>query len=193
MIDMFKEYINMQSTVSNEQFGLVMSCLTPASVTKGTVLLRQGDVCEYIVFVVKGCLRSYIMGEDKKAHILEFAPENWWIGDSLSLYRQAPSIFSIDAIEDSELFLARMDFFIKMPQVFPEFYQLYIYHMHEGLRSVQKRLQHLLGSNADKRYLDFLLTYPELSLRLPQGMIASYLGISPQSLSRIRNKFAHKH
>jgi CRP-like cAMP-binding protein len=169
-----------------------MAHLTPATVSKGTILLRQEEICQHIAFVVKGCLRSYITDENKKAHILEFAPENWWIGDVLSLHRQAPSLFYIDAVEDSQLLLAKMDFFVKMPQVFPEFYQLYIYHMHEGLRSIQKRLQHLLGSTADKRYLDFLATYPELGVRLPQHMIASYLGISPESLSRIRNRFANK-
>jgi CRP-like cAMP-binding protein len=192
MLDSFKKYVDGQSVVTAEQFAIVMSCLTPMRVNKGTILFRQGEVCPSVAFVVKGCLRSYITDENNKAHILEFAPENWWIGDVLSLHRQLPSLFYIDAIEDSELLLAKMDFFVKMPQVFPEFYQLYIYHMHEGLRSIQKRVRHLLGSNAQERYIDFLATYPELGVRLPQHMIASYLGISPESLSRIRNKFANK-
>jgi CRP-like cAMP-binding protein len=192
MLDIFKSYVNGQAKVTNEQFGQILSCLTPASFSKGTVLLSQGEVCPHIAFVVKGCLRSYITDENKKMHILEFAPENWWLGDALSLYQQVPSLFYIDAVEDSQVLLAKMDFFKKMPEIFPDFYQLYIYHMHEGLRSVQKRLQHLLGSKAHERYLDFLATYPELGVRLPQHMIASYLGISPESLSRIRNKFANR-
>jgi len=192
MLESFKEYVNGQTAVTDEQFAIVMSCLTPLSITKGTVLFKQGEVCPYVAFVLKGCLRSYINDESNKAHILEFAPENWWIGDVLSLNNQVPSLFYVDAVEDSELLLAKMDFFEKMPQIFPQFYQLYAYHMHEGLRSIQKRVRHLLGSNAQERYLDFLATYPELSVRLPQHMIASYLGISPESLSRIRNKFANK-
>jgi CRP-like cAMP-binding protein len=169
-----------------------MSCLSPVKASKGTILYKQGEPCPYVAFVLKGCLRSYITDENNKAHILEFAPENWWIGDVLSLNRQVPSLFYVDAIEDSELLVAKMDFFQKMPLVFPEFHQLYIYHMHDGLRSIQKRVRHLLGSNAQERYFDFLATYPELGVRLPQHMIASYLGISPESLSRIRNKFANR-
>ena len=190
MLDSFKSYIKGQAPMTEEQFLQALSCLTPVKYSKGTVLLTQGEICPGIAFVLKGCLRSYVIDEHKKTHTLEFAPENWWIGDALSLYRQIPAMFYIDAVEDTEVLLAKMDFFKKMPDVFPEFYQLYIHHMHEWLRSVQKRLQNMLASSANERYLDFLATYPDLGIRLPQHMIASYLGISPESLSRIRHKFA---
>jgi CRP/FNR family transcriptional regulator, anaerobic regulatory protein len=192
MLNNFKEYARTQSAVTDEQFAMVISYLTPLKVNRGDVLLRQDEVSKNIYFVSKGCLRSYVTDVNNKSHILEFAPENWWLGDPLSLFQQIPSSFNIDAVEDSVLLLAGMDFFIQAPQIFPEFHTLYISHMHQMLRSTQKRLRHLLGSNGDERYLDFLATYPELGVRLPQHMIASYLGISPESLSRIRNKLAQK-
>lgn len=192
MLDIFKEYVKSKTPFTDEQFELVKPYLITVNVSKGTVLLKAGEVCDYIYFVASGCLRSYIEDENNKSHVIEFASENWWMGDPYSLFGRSPSIFSIDAVEDSEVIFTGRDFYAAMPVSFPNFYMLYIYYMHESLRSIQLRLRHLLGSNGDERYLQFVATYPELAVRLPQHMIASYLGVSPESLSRIRNKLAQK-
>src|ERR1051326_6671643 len=122
MLNLFKKYLHSKGEVSDEQFELIRPLLTFQTVDKGTLLLNQGDVCHQFMFVTKGCLRSYIPGINGKVHILEFAPETRWIGDSVSLFRKIGSIFCIDAIEDSEIILIGMDFYIKMPQLFPDFY-----------------------------------------------------------------------
>jgi len=192
MLDIFKTYVQGEAEVSDEQFELVKPFLKSMKVNKGTLLLKQGEICRYISFVARGCLRSYIKGNNNKVHILEFAPENRWLGDSVSMFRETGSLFFIDAIEDTELLLVGKDFFNEMPLLFPDFYLKYIHHMHDLVENIHKRLVHLLGSSGHERYLDFIETYPELGVRLPQHMIASYLGVSPESLSRIRNHLSHK-
>ncbi|MEO8404808.1 MAG: Crp/Fnr family transcriptional regulator [Chitinophagaceae bacterium] len=192
MLEIFKTYIQGKGEVSDEQFELVKPLLKPMKVNKGTLLLKKGEICHYFSFVAKGCLRSYIRGDNNKVHILEFAPENRWLGDSVSMFRETGSMFYIDAVEDTEMLLLGKDFFTEMPVLFPDFYLTYIHHMHISVRNIHKRLVHLLGSSGHERYLDFIETYPDLGVRLPQHMIASYLGVSPESLSRIRNRLSHK-
>jgi CRP-like cAMP-binding protein len=192
MLDAFKAYVKGKEEISEEQLQLVMRLLKPLKVNKGTVLLKQGEVCRNISFVAKGCLRSYIRGANDKIHILEFAAENMWLGDSVSLFRETGSLYYIDAVEDTEVLLAGPDFFAQVPLLFPGFYLTYIHHIHDAVRNIHKRMLHLLASSGHERYLDFLETYPDLGVRLPQHMIASYLGVSPESLSRIRNRLSQK-
>lgn len=164
----------------------------PKKITRGTIILQQKEPCHHFIFVAKGCLRSYITGTTGKLHILEFVPENRWITDYNSLFNESDSVFSIDAIEDSEIIMIEIGFYNQILAVFPELQLAYIQHIHNSIRNVQERLAHLLASGGHERYLDFLEKYPELGLRLPQHMIASYLGISPESLSRIRNRLSQK-
>ena len=104
-----------------------------------------------------------------------------------------PSFFSIDAVEDSEILLADRSFFDQMPAIYEGFHRKCISHLLAHLRIMEKRILYLQGAFGDERYLDFMRSYPELAVRLPQYMIASYLGISRQSLSRIRGKLAGNH
>ncbi|HLG38813.1 MAG TPA: Crp/Fnr family transcriptional regulator [Chitinophagaceae bacterium] len=159
-------------------------------VSRGTVLLRQGEPSAHLFFVAKGCLRSYINDKKGKTQTLVFAPEEWWIGDQVSLFREEPAMFSIDAVEDSEILVADRQFYEKMPGIYDGFYQTCFIYALEHLRLLEKRILCLQGIFGDERYLDFMRSYPELAVRLPQHMIASYLGISRQSLSRIRSKLA---
>ncbi len=186
----FKTYLFTKYSINDEIADSIISLLSPRKISKGTVLLRQGEISSYVCFVASGCLRSYVTDKKGKTHILSFAPKEKWIGDQLSMIRAEPSMFSIDAVEDSEVFLACHSFFEKMPAVYNNFHQVCIIEMLEHLRLMQKRILYLQGVFGDERYLDFMQSYPELAVRLPQYMIASYLGISRQSLSRIRGKLA---
>jgi CRP-like cAMP-binding protein len=142
--------------------------------------------------VEKGLLRSYVLEEDGKEHVIQFAPENWFIVDRSSVYFNDPSESYIEAIEDTEVVFIGEDFMCHAAEVSPDFGRYNDKLLHNHIRQLQKRITLLLSATAEKRYLSFIEMYPDLLLRVPQWMIASYLGITPESLSRVRKELAHK-
>ncbi len=159
---------------------------------KGAILLKRGEVCKHSFFVEKGLLRSYMLEEDGKEHVIQFAPENWFIVDRSSVYFNDPSESYIEAIEDTEVVFIGEDFMCQAAKVSSIFGRYNDKLLHNHIRQMQKRINLLLGATAEKRYLSFIEMYPNLLLRVPQWMIASYLGITPESLSRVRKELAHK-
>ena len=161
-------------------------------VAKGTILLQQGQKARYSYQVESGCLKSYVTDEDGKEHIVQFAPEDWLISDMNSITNDVPAAISIAAIEDSVVvFLPKTD---EKPLKITSHELLYFENakMRNNIIAVNKRLIHLLSSSATTRYLDFMATYPTLHQRLPLKLVASYLGITPEFLSRIRKHLAEK-
>lgn len=175
---------------STEQLRAIEALFEPRPLLRHEVLLRAGEVARVGAFVARGCLRSFVVDEKGKEHIVQFAPENWWISDQNSLSRQEPAQFSIDAVEDSEVLLFDATFFRKLNQLTPAFTEFFHRLLQNNVRTLQRRLVLTLSAPAEQRYVDFLQTYPTLARRLPQRMIASYLGVTPESLSRIRRELA---
>ncbi|QDA61520.1 Crp/Fnr family transcriptional regulator [Hymenobacter jejuensis] len=193
MYEQLETYFQQKLSLTEVQFAEITALLTPKSVRKGELVVRQGEVGRYGAFVAKGCLRSYVIDKKEKEHILQFAPENWWIADQNSILHNEPAMFYIDALEDSEVFLFGSAFFQKLQAIGPEFQSLFYTLLQNSVRSMQKRLISTLSATAEERYLEFIHTYPTLALRLPQRMIAAYLGVTPESLSRIRKELSiHK-
>jgi CRP-like cAMP-binding protein len=166
--------------------------ITSTKVQKGTILLHKGDTCNFGYKVISGCLKSYVIDNSGKEHILQFAPEEWFISDMDSFFNNKPSNIFIDAIEDTE--------FLKLGK--PEFEDLskpdsntlkeQNLKMIKNLISLNRRLIGLLSATAEERYFEFLQTYPNMVQRLPLKLIASYIGITPEYLSEIRRKIAKK-
>lgn len=190
--DNFKNYLFQKSGITEEQYAQLGSFLNFRRYKKDAVLLRDGEVCNSIFFVEKGLLRSFSINESGKEHIIQFAPENWFVSDRSSNYFNAPSDFFIDAVEDSEVVLIDPQFFNLASDLSPQFRQYNDRLLHNHILHLQKRVNLLLSASAEKRYLDFIDLYPDLTLRVPQWMIASYLGITPESLSRVRKELATK-
>lgn len=190
--DNFKNYLFQKSGITEEQYAQLGSVLNFRRYKKDAVLLRDGEVCNSIFFVEKGLLRSFSINESGKEHIIQFAPENWFVSDRSSNYFNAPSDFFIDAVEDSEVVLIDPQFFNLASDLSPQFRQYNDRLLHNHILHLQKRVNLLLSASAEKRYLDFIDLYPDLTLRVPQWMIASYLGITPESLSRVRKELATK-
>jgi CRP-like cAMP-binding protein len=192
MLDVLKDYLRGKISFTDEQFKAIGDLYTPKKISKGTILLREGEVCQHNFFVTRGCLRSYVVDKNGKEHIIQFAPENWWISDQNSLLKQEPAMFFIDAIEESEVLLSERDFNEKFSAILPNGGQMMQTLFHNSFKAMQKRVINLLGASAEERYLEFIKLYPTVALRVPQKMIASYLGITPESLSRIRKDVAHQ-
>jgi CRP-like cAMP-binding protein len=153
---------------------------------KGGIVLKVNEVCKHNYFVARGCLRSYVFDKKGKEHILQFAPDDWWISERISLLSGDPATFFIDAIEDTSYVRVPEEFLTQLGIVVPAAKALLEQLRLNNFRSIRKRLISLLSDTGEDRYLSFVDTYPGLALRLPQKMIASFLGITPESLSRIR-------
>nr|WP_314896975.1 Crp/Fnr family transcriptional regulator [uncultured Flavobacterium sp.] len=192
MLDSFKTYFQSKTNLTEEQFLSITGTLQSKKVEKGAILLHQGDICHHSFFVSKGLLRSYTINETGKEHIIQFAPENWIISDRSSSYFNEPSELFIDAIEETEIVFIDKNFINAAAEISVSFRQQDNIALHNHIRQLQKRVNLLLGATAEQRYLDFITIYPKLTLRIPQWMIASYLGITPETLSRVRKELAKK-
>lgn len=192
MQSQFKKYLEDKTKITNEQFDLIAADIISKKIKKDTQLLREGDVCSQVFFVAKGLLRAYTIDSFGKEHIIQFGPEDAWVSDRNSFYFNEPAMFYVDAIEDSEIIFITKEFYEKSERLIPGFNTFSIMILHNFIRFMQKRISLLLGATAEQRYLDFIELYPNLTLRVPQWMIASYLGITPESLSRVRKELAHK-
>lgn len=127
-----------------------------------------------------------------KEHVIQFAPEGWIISDTTSQLLNEKSRFFIDAVEDSTVIIMREGFFEDLSKIYPEVAEKNQRLMFNHIKNLQNRVNALISTTAEERYLDFLKKYPSIMLRVPQWMVASYLGITPESLSRVRKELAKK-
>lgn len=161
-------------------------------VPKGSILLSEGEICKDTFFVNKGLLRMYSIDKNGKEHILHFAPENWILVDRSSLYLNQPSNYYIDAVEETDILVLSPEYFEFLGEKEPSVYSRQNILLHNHISSLQKRITQFLGATAEERYLDFIKTYPSIFERVPQWMVASYLGVTPESLSRVRKELVKK-
>jgi CRP-like cAMP-binding protein len=188
MVEAFYEYLRTKMYLDEEQISQLKPHMKQRHVEKGKILLAAGEVCLYTCFVLKGCLRSFVIDAKGKEHIIQFAPENWFISEQISLLKNEPAIYYIDAIEATDFVALDPNFSEALGRLIPNTQQVMNPLLLNSLRSFQKRLISHLSETGEQRYLGFIKTYPSLSLRLPLWMIASYLGLAPESLSRIRKE-----
>ena len=191
MFEILFEYLGRHLPLSPNDIDFIRSVFSPKKLLKGEFLLREGDISKYGAFVCKGFLRSYVIDNKGKEHIIQFAPENWWISDKGASAEGKASCF-IDAIEDSDLLLIDQDGHFKMLEKVPAYSASFQAGMQKRSAAKDKRIVHSLIADAEERYHDFLQTYPSIAQRVPQHMLASYLGIAPETLSRVRRKSMRK-
>ena len=191
MFEILFEYLGRHLLLSPNDIDFIRSVFSPKKLLKGEFLLREGDISKYGAFVCKGFLRSYVIDNKGKEHIIQFAPENWWISDKGASAEGKASCF-IDAIEDSDLLLIDQDGHFKMLEKVPAYSASFQAGMQKRSAAKDKRIVHSLIADAEERYHDFLQTYPSIAQRVPQHMLASYLGIAPETLSRVRRKSMRK-
>lgn len=193
MLEKFQAYLKDRLSITDEQAIEATSCLKSKTFKKGAIILSPGDLRSDTFFINEGLLRYYSIDEKGKEHILQFGPENWMISDRDSAVFNDASSFFIDAIENTEVLIVPNNFYTDIQRILPHILELNVLMLHNSIRFMQKRINMLLSATAEERYLDFIKLYPNLTLRVPQWMIASYLGVTPESLSRVRKDLAKKH
>jgi len=176
---------------TKDELDIFNSLLEHKKVAKKTVMLHEGEVCNFEAFVVKGCVRKYYIDSNGFEVILQFAIENAWIGDIAStLYETKPSKMYIETLEDSEFLIFNVQSKEELFTRAPRFERAFRILVQRNLVVTQNRLINTISKTALDKYLEFLELYPTLPQRVAQHYIASYLGISAEFLSKTRAKIA---
>lgn len=161
-------------------------------VPKGTVILDPSKICKVGYRVISGCLKSYVISSTGKEHIIQFAPEDWLIADIESYTHNTKSKIFIEAVEDSEVHILDKEAFPEFKKMEKEVLLNVSTKLRNNLIATNNRLISLLSSTSEERYKEFIKIYPQLIQRLPQKLIASYLGMTPEHLSYVRGKLGKK-
>jgi CRP-like cAMP-binding protein len=192
MYELFFQKFNEKVPLTTEEQEKIKTYLTPKKLRKKQYLLQEGDVCKYIAFVEKGALKSYVIDEAGTERITQFALEGWTIADLYSFLTGEPATYNIDAIEDAELILiskaAHEELLLKVPK-YETYNRLQITGAYIAL---QRRLTSIISLPIEERYKNLTALYPTIVQRVPQHMIASYMGLTPETLSRVRSRVIGK-
>lgn len=182
------KHINNHINPTENDIQLFNAVLNEIAVTKGQFLLKPGTNVKHEHFVVKGCLKAYYLDDKGNKHIIQFAIENWWIGDFDAFYNQVPSKLYIEAIEDSHLLSINYDSLQKIYDEAPIFERYFRILNTQAFISQRKRILSTLEKNTQERYIEFCTSYPNIEDRVANYDIANYLGVTPENLSRVRKK-----
>jgi len=185
-------YLESRADFTEAEFDSMKALFQSGALRAGEFLQRAGEPAKYAAFVARGCLRSYTIDGKGKEHIVQFAPETWWFADAMSLIGKTPSQYFVDAIEDSDLLLIDAPSHQRVIDTVPGYAAAFRSGLQKHAAAKDQRIVHSLSSSAEERYLAFLQMYPSIVQRVPQWMLASYLGISPETLSRIRKDLSRK-
>lgn len=169
-----------------------LSLLQPVQIKKRGFLLQEGDICRHSAFVTNGCMRSYTVDDNGFEHILQFAPEDWWIADMYSFISGQPGQLYIDAIEPTDLLLLSKSRQEQLYRDVPKFERFFRIIVENSLVAGRQRILDNMSLSAAQRYEQFCKQYPSLIHRLPQKQIAAYIGVTPEFLSKLRAEKARR-
>lgn len=183
-------YVDRCIVITPEERALFHDVLEQRTVQRKQYLLRAGEICRYEYYVISGCLRSYYLDEKGNEVNIMFPVEDWWLGDMISFTNNTPSSLYIEALEDCTLWMINQENKELLFEKAPAFERMFRLMIQRSLAALQNRLYATIAKTAEQRYQEFMEKYPDIPQRIPQHYIASYLGITPEFLSKIRRKMA---
>lgn len=192
MFELIIKNISKHIQLTEEELNYFTSLLKHKRLRKKQFLLEEGEICNHECFVKNGCLRMYNLNDKGQEHIIQFAVEDWWIGDQYSFLTGQPTIYFIDALEDSDVLLIEKNQLEHLYNKVPKFERFFRIAFQNSYVALQRRLLATLTQTAEEKYLDFINRYADIEQKVPQHQVASYLGITPESLSRIRKQLSKK-
>jgi len=190
--DVLRAYLEARASFASRDFEIIRSAFLHRHLESGEFLQRGGDITQYAAFVATGCLRNYVIDAKGKEHIVQFAPETWWLADARSLNDRTPSPYFIDAIEESELLLIDGPSHQSLVDRVAGYAAAFRKGLQRHAAAKDQRIVSSLSATAEERYLEFVRVYPSIALRVPQAMLASYLGMTPETVSRIRKHLSRR-
>ena len=192
MFQAINNYVSRSIQLTAEELQYFNGVLEYKVVHKKTMLLRAGDICNFELYVNKGCIREYYIDSKGMEITLQFAVEDWWMSDITSFQDQTPSSMYIETLEDCELLVLSRNVKERLLLKVPKFERMFRLMIQRHLSVVQNRLFRTISYTAMEKYLEFISRYPSIPQRVPQHYIASYLGISPEFLSKLRTRHLKK-
>ena len=190
--DLILESVAKHIRLSKKEEEQFISILQEKKLRKKQFLAHANEQNKYSAFVTKGCLRSYSIDRNGFEHILQFAPPGWWIADLGSVITKQPGQLNIDALEDSEMLLMSRSDQEKIFDEVPKFERFFRILTENSVSAANNRLLDYVSLSAQERYLVFCKRYPMLMKTLPQKQIASYIGVTPEFLSKLKAELLKK-
>ncbi|WP_353130905.1 Crp/Fnr family transcriptional regulator [Parapedobacter pyrenivorans] len=190
MFTSINDYVNRCGAFSPEDIAVFNSLLRSKSIKKKQLLLREGEICDFEAYIVKGCLRTFYIDENGSEVILQFSVEDWWVGDIGSFHERTPTLLYVEAMEDSDLLMLNPARKEELLARVPQFERVFRLMIQRHLSALEHRLIRTIAKTAEERYVEFIKQYPKIALRVPQHYIASYLGMTPEFLSKVRRRLA---
>ena len=190
--DVLQAYLLARADFSADELAFMRTMFQPRTLAAGEFLQRAGEVAHLATFVARGCLRSFVIDAKGKEHVVQFAPEQWWLADAISLNTGTPSQYFFAAIEDSDLLVIDGPGHQQIVDRVPGYSEAMRAGLQKHAAAKDVRIVKSLSATAEERYLDFMQTFPTVAQRVPQWMLASYLGVSPETVSRIRKNLSRK-
>lgn len=185
-------YVAKHITLDKKELDYFHSLLKYKKIKKKKFLLQAGEVCDFEAYIIKGCMRIYFIDENGFEVDLSFSVEDWWVSDINSFITQTPADLFIQTLEDCEILTISYKNKEKLYEKIPKFERLFRIMIQRGYNTAIKRLISTISKPAEERYLDFIKKYPTIPQRVPQHLIAAYLGISAEFLSKIRKKLSKR-
>ncbi|RBQ07963.1 Crp/Fnr family transcriptional regulator [Pedobacter miscanthi] len=185
--EILKSHILKTAQLTDEQFDYLFSHFKPLSFKKGQAIISEGDKVENEYFVVSGCLKAFFINDEIKMYILQFAMPTWWTSDYGALYNHTRATISVDCISDAEVLCLSNDDREKLCREIHQVEHFFRWRTNRGYLASQKRLLSFMNNDTKARYEELLALYPQLYNLVPKHLIAAYLGVSRETLSRLYN------
>jgi CRP-like cAMP-binding protein len=192
MPHILRAHIQKQIALSNIEFEAIFRVMQRRVYRKRELLLKAGDPGDFYFFIIHGCLRTFTTDDRGQEHIFHLAFEDWWAADLFSFINGDPAFFSIEALEETEVLCIHRDDYEILLTTYPKFERFFRLQMQKAYVASQQRTMDIMSKSAEKRYTELMRSHPQMELRVAQHHIASFLGITPEALSRIKRGIIEK-